>query len=84
MLLPLVKDYIVNIWEMQLNDDDSSQSLSSTEDLGDVTGFEGHSGIGVYQGGEPDSQYSSIHMNVCCSAYENGCMVDGTCATVVN
>ena len=56
----------------------------STEDLGGVTGFEGHSGIGMCQGGEPDTRYSSICMNVCCSAYENQCVVDGTCATVAN
>ena len=39
------------------------------------------------QGGEPDTgefQLSSIYMNVCCSACENGCMVDGTCATAAN
>ena len=44
-LLALVKDYIVNIWEMcklKLYGDDSSQSQSSTGDLGDFTGFEGH------------------------------------------
>ena len=60
------------------------QSQSSTKDLGDVTGFEGHSGVGVCQGGEPDTQYSSICMNVYCSTYENGCVVDGTCATAAN
>ena len=26
----------------------------------------------------------SICMNVCCSTCENGCMVDGTCATAAN
>ena len=70
LLLALVKDYVINIWETQklkLYGDDSPQSLSSIEDLGDVTGFEGHSGVGVCQGGEPDTQYSSICMNVCCS-----------------
>ena len=39
-LLALVKDNVVNIWEtckLKLYGDDSSQSLSSTEDLGDVT-----------------------------------------------
>ena len=79
-LLAIVKDYVVNIWEMRklkLYGDDLSQSQSSTGDLGDVTGFEG---IGMCQGGEPDTDYS-ICMNVCCSACENGCVVDGTCAT---
>ena len=35
------------------------------------------------QGGEPDTgefQLSSICMNVCCSACENECVVNGTCA----
>ena len=33
------------------------------------------------QGGKPDTSKSSyIGMNVCGSAYENGCVVDGTCA----
>ena len=42
-------------------------------DLGDFTGVEG-------QSGKFHSSY--IGMNVCGSAYENGCVVDGTCATV--
>ena len=59
-LLASVKDYIVNIWErckLKLFGNDSSQSLSSTEDLGNATGFDGQSGVGVCQGGEPDTQY---------------------------
>ena len=85
-LLALVKDYVVNIWEVRkfkLYGDDSSQSQSSTGDLGDVAGFERHSGVGMCQEGEPDADYS-ICMNVCCSACENGCVVDGTCATAAN
>ena len=80
-LLALVKDNIVNIWEtrkLKLYGDDSSQSQSSTGDLGDVTGFEGHSGVGMCQGGEPDTgefQFSSICINLCCSACENGCVM---------
>ena len=70
--------------KLKLYCDDSYQSLSSTKDLGDVTGFEGHNGLGVCQGGEPDTQYSSIYMNVCCSACENGWVVDGTYATAAN
>ena len=82
-LLSLVKDYVVNIWEtcvLKLYGDDSSQSQSSTRDVGDVTGFEGHSG-------EPDTgefQYSSICVNACCSTCENECLVDGMCATMAN
>ena len=85
-LLPLVKDYVVDIWEarkIKLYDDDSSQSQSSTGDLGDFTGIEGQSG----KGGKPDTGkfYSSyIGMNVCGSAYENGCVVDGACATAAD
>ena len=40
-LLTLVKDYVVDIWEAQkikLYGDDSSQSQSSTGDLGEFTG----------------------------------------------
>ena len=66
--------------KLKLYGDDSSQSQSSTGDLGDVTGFEG---IGMCQGGEPDTDYS-ICMNVCCSACEKRCVVDGTCAMAVN
>ena len=32
------------------------------------------------QGGKPDTG----SMNVCGSAYENGCVVDGTCAMAAN
>ena len=70
--------------KLKLYGDDSSQSLSSTKDMGDVTGFEGHRGVGVCQRGETDTQYSSICMNVCCSTCENGCLVDGMCATAAN
>ena len=80
-LLPLVKDYIVNIWEerkIKLYGDDSSQSQSSTGDLGEFTGIEGQSGKNMCQGGKPDTgkfHSSYIGMNVCGSAYENGCVV---------
>ena len=39
------------------------------------------------QGGKPDTgkfHSSYIGMNVCGSAYENGCVVDGTCATAAD
>ena len=55
-LLPLVKDYVVDIWEarkIKLYGDDSSQSQSSTGDLGEFTGIEGQSGM--CQGGKPDT-----------------------------
>ena len=45
-LLPLVKDYVVNIWsarKIKLYGDDSSQSQPSTRDLGEFTGIEGQS-----------------------------------------
>ena len=80
-----VKDYVVNIWEtckLKLYGDDSSQSQTSTGDSGDVTGLRGHSGEDMCQGGEPDTgefQYSSVCVNVCCFACDNGCMVDGMC-----
>ena len=53
-LLHLVKGYIVNIWEVRkikLYGDDSSQSQSSTGDLGFFTGVEGQSGKIMCQGG---------------------------------
>ena len=45
---------------------------------------EGQSGKNMCQGGKPDTgkfHSSYIGMNVCGSTYENGCVVDGTCAT---
>ena len=33
------------------------------------------------QGGKPDTGKFHIGMNVCSSAYKNGCVVDGTGAT---
>ena len=77
-LLPLVKDYVGDIWEarkIKLYGDDSSQSQSSTGDLGEFTGIEGQSG--KYIMCKFHSSYTGI--NVCGSA-ENGCVVDGTCA----
>ena len=79
-LLPLVKDYVVDIWEarkIRLYGDDSSQSQSSTGDRGK----------NMCQGGKPDTSKfhsSYISMNVCGSAYENGCVIDGTCATAAD
>ena len=69
-LLALVEDYIINISEthkLKLYGDDSSQSQSSTGDLGDVTGFEGCSGVGMCQGGEPDTYefHYSFYMYEC-------------------
>ena len=53
-LLPLVKDYFVNIWEARKINyyygDDSSQSQSSAGDLGEFTGIEGQSGKNMCQG----------------------------------
>ena len=82
-LLPLVKDYIVDIWEarkIKLYGDDSSQSQSSTGDLGNFNGIEGQSGKIRCQGGKPGTgkfHLSYIGVNVCGSTYENGCAVDG-------
>ena len=47
----------------------------------------GQSGKNMCQGGKPDTgkfQSSYIGMNVCGSAYENRCVVDGTCATAAD
>ena len=87
-LLPLVKDYVVNIWEVRkikLYRDDSSQSQSSAGDLGNLLGLRGRvvricvRGVSLTLVAKFNSSY--IGMNVCGSAYENGCVVDGTCVT---
>ena len=83
MLLPLVKDYIWEVWKIKLYGNDSSQSQSSAGGLGEFTGIEGQSGKDMCQGGKPDTgkvHSSFIGVNVCGSAYENGCVVDGMCA----
>ena len=69
------------------NGGDSSQSQSSTGDLGEFTGIEGQSGKNMCQGGKPGTgkfHSSYIGMNVCSSTYENGCAVDGMCATAAD
>ena len=63
-----------------MENDDSSQSQSSTEDLGDSTGVERQSGKIMCQGGHS----SYIGMNVCGSVYENGCVVGGMCSTAAD
>ena len=65
----------------------ASQFLFSTRDLGDFTGFEGHSRMVMCQGGEPDTsefQFSCICMNLCCSGCENACMANGMLCTAAN
>ena len=77
---------IVNIWEawkIKLYYY-SSQSQSSTGDLGDFTGIEGQSGKIMCQGGKSDTGKFHSSYIVCGSAYENGCVVDGTCAMAVD
>ena len=67
-----IKDYVVDIWEarkIKLYGDDSSQSQSSTGDLGEFTGIERQSGKNMCQGGKPDtgkfhSSYIGIWMYV--------------------
>ena len=70
--------------------DDSSQSQSSTGDGGEYTGIEGQSvknnNIMCHRD-KPDTgkfHSSYVGMNVCGSAYENGCVVDSTCATAAD
>ena len=53
---------------------------------GNLLGLWGR-GENMCQGGKPDTgkfHSSYIGMNVCGSAYENGCVVDGTCATAAD
>ena len=69
-LLCLVKDYIVNIWEAwKFKLYGDDSSQSSTGDLGGFIGIEGQSGK---------------IMGMCGSAYENGCVIEGMCATVAD
>ena len=55
---------------VKLYGDDSSQSQSSTGDLGDFTGIEGQSGKNMCQGGSL-TLVIFTHLSVCGSAYEN-------------
>ena len=78
-LLFLVKEYIVDVWEVRkqiLYGDDAwpshLQSQSSVGDLGGVTGVDGH------RSGKLDKRGKSC---VCCSARGSGCVVDGGSAT---
>ena len=64
--------------------DDSSQSQSSTGDLGDFTG---QSDKIMCQGGKPDTgkiHSSYIGMNVCGSAYDNRYVCYGTYAMAMD
>ena len=56
-------------------------SLSPQPRIWKFTGIEGQSGKNMCQGGKPDTGKFHSSYNVSDSAYENGCMVDGTCAT---
>ena len=52
-----------------------------------IWGIEGQSGKSMCQGGKPDTgkfHSSYIGMNVCGSAYDNECVVDGMCATAAD
>ena len=49
--------------------------------------IQAQSGKIICQGGKPDTgkfHSSYIGMNVCGSIYENGCVVDGMCATAAD
>ena len=51
--------------KIKLYGDDSSQSPSSTRDLGEFTGIEGQSGKNMCQGGKPDTgEFHSSYMYV--------------------
>ena len=78
-LLPLLRITLSATGRIKLYSDDSSQSQSSTGDLGEFTG---QSGKNMCQGGKPDTgkfHSSYIGMNVCGSA-----VVDGTCAAAAD
>ena len=53
----------------------------------DITGIEGQSSKSMYQGGKPGTgklHSPYISMNVCGSTCENGCVIDGMCATAAD
>ena len=54
--------------------DDSSQSQSSTGDLGCITGIEGQSGKDMCQPDSGNLHLPYIGMNDCCFAYDNGAL----------
>ena len=71
--------------KLNLYGDDSSQSQSSTGDLGDFSGVEGQRGKIIYVREVSLTLVSFTHLIlVCGSAYENGCVVDGMYATAAD
>ena len=53
----------------------------------DITGIEGQSSKSMCQGGKPGTgklHSPYISMNVCGSTCENGCVIDGMCATAAD
>ena len=92
-LLSLVKEYIIDVWEIRkhkLYDSDSepSQQLHSRSSPGErnskfgQNGKLGHSCINVTKGklyGSQDSDHAIVHLglNVSSSAHNCGCVVDG-------
>ena len=88
-LLPLVKDYVVDVWEAQkikVYGDDSSQPQPGI--WGNLLGLRGRV-VRICVRVVSLTLVSFTHlilvyMNVCGSAYENGCVVDGTCATAAD
>ena len=79
--------YVVDIWEawkIKLYGDDSSQSQSSTGDLGELRGRVVRICVREVSLTLVSFHSSYIGMNVCGSAYENGCVVDDMYATAAD
>ena len=79
-LLPIVKDYDVNIWEARKIM--THPSLSPEPGIwGDLLGLRGRV-VRICVREVSLTLVSFTHLIlVCGSAYQNGCVVDGTCAT---
>lgn len=82
-LLHIVKDYIVEVWEerkIRLYGDDSCASQSHSQFSTGDPGVAGRSGKEMCQGGKPDTgklYTTPIGVHACCSAHDNGCVVNG-------
>ena len=83
--LPLVKDYVVDIREARKIKLYGHPSLSPQPGIwGNLLGLRGRVVIICVREVSLTLVSFTHSMNVCDSTYENGCVVDGTCATAAD
>ena len=84
--MPLVKDYVVDIWEARkIKLYYGHPSLSPQPGIwGNLLGLRGRVVRICVKEVSPTLVSFTHGMNVCDSTYENGCVVDGTCATAAD